>query len=97
MSFLFLVTGGRRRRCVSIGLHRAMSIMLGVTVGIMTFTVTFVHFFMQDLGFFPAMLGAGGAEGDQGGSSKNGEGGFLHETINGGVAILGSVSWLARA
>ncbi len=70
MSGLFLfVTSGRFRVVVMFGFA-------------MTFTVAFVHAFVQDLGFFPTVLGAGGAEGDQGGGGEEGESGFLHEREN---------------
>jgi hypothetical protein len=45
----------------------------------MTFTVAFVHAFVQDLGFFPTVLGAGRTEGDESGGSEEGEGDILHE------------------
>ena len=44
-----------------------------------TFTMmVFVHTFMQALGVFPAVLGAGRAEGDKGKGSEDGEGSFFH-------------------
>ncbi len=53
----------------SVRVSLAMGIMFGITMSFMgvAMTVTFVHAFMQGLRFFPAMLGAGGTKGDQGG------------------------------
>lgn len=67
MSGLFLFVIGSRLGVV---------VMFGFA---MAFTVAFVHAFVQDLGFLPTVLGAGGAEGDQGGGGEEGESGFLHE------------------
>lgn len=83
------MAGGRG----GVGVGLAVGVVLGLAMA-----VTFlVHAFVQDLGFFPAMLGAGRTEGDQDGGGEEGEGGFLHERDNGVRHPIGGVSPLARA
>lgn len=50
--------------------------------------VGLVHAFMQDLGFLPAVLRAGGGQ-DEDGGDGGGEGGFFHEWDGKGSGILG--------
>ena len=74
VSLFLLVTGRRSGMVVVVGIAMAMT-LLG-------------HAFVQALGILEAMLGAGGAEGDQDGGGENGESGFLHETGNTGMLTV---------
>lgn len=57
-----------------------MVIMFDFTMAFrVSITVALVHAFVQDLSFFPTVLGAGRAKGDESGGSEEGEGDFLHE------------------